>query len=238
MSARSYLVIAALAFQATALSTQAARAVVQLTDPVVLAAGATVSPVPNGFSGPDFTSVAGPIIYSFDFSAGGGPTGTLAENIIQWGTVDTAHPYDGLMFNYRMFLTAGDVTGFTVAGYSGFDLSVKQCTAVGCQSITTTGIAATSVARSANGDDITFSFTGLSGTNHSGNLMLFTDAPFFVDPLATFHDAAGGVFSLDINGPSNTPPVPEPSTWAMMLRGFAGVGFMAYRRKQKVLGLA
>jgi hypothetical protein len=27
--------------------------------------------------------------------------------------------------------------------------------------------------------------------------------------------------------------VPEPSTWAMMLLGFAGVGFMAYRRKTK-----
>jgi hypothetical protein len=30
-----------------------------------------------------------------------------------------------------------------------------------------------------------------------------------------------------------TPPVPEPSTWAMMLLGFAGIGFMAYRRKSK-----
>jgi len=28
-------------------------------------------------------------------------------------------------------------------------------------------------------------------------------------------------------------PVPEPSTWAMMILGFAGVGFMAYRRKSK-----
>src|ERR1019366_5619394 len=27
--------------------------------------------------------------------------------------------------------------------------------------------------------------------------------------------------------------VPEASTWAMMLLGFAGVGFMAYRRKAK-----
>ena len=25
--------------------------------------------------------------------------------------------------------------------------------------------------------------------------------------------------------------VPEPSTWAMMILGFFGVGFMAYRRK-------
>jgi hypothetical protein len=28
--------------------------------------------------------------------------------------------------------------------------------------------------------------------------------------------------------------VPEPSTWAMMILGFAGVGFMAYRRKIKM----
>jgi hypothetical protein len=34
------------------------------------------------------------------------------------------------------------------------------------------------------------------------------------------------VFSDNISG------VPEPSTWAMVILGFAGVGFMAYRRKQ------
>jgi hypothetical protein len=27
--------------------------------------------------------------------------------------------------------------------------------------------------------------------------------------------------------------VPEPSTWAMMILGFAGVGYMAYRRSRK-----
>jgi hypothetical protein len=27
--------------------------------------------------------------------------------------------------------------------------------------------------------------------------------------------------------------VPEPATWAMMILGFAGIGFMAYRRKSK-----
>jgi hypothetical protein len=32
--------------------------------------------------------------------------------------------------------------------------------------------------------------------------------------------------------------VPEPSTWAMMLLGFAGVGFIAYRRKSKPAALA
>jgi hypothetical protein len=37
------------------------------------------------------------------------------------------------------------------------------------------------------------------------------------------------------DGPNGPPPiaaVPEASTWAMMILGFAGVGFMAYRRRQ------
>jgi PEP-CTERM motif len=32
--------------------------------------------------------------------------------------------------------------------------------------------------------------------------------------------------------------VPEPSTWAMMILGFLGVGFLAYRRKQTGAGFA
>jgi hypothetical protein len=28
------------------------------------------------------------------------------------------------------------------------------------------------------------------------------------------------------------PAVPEPSTWAMMILGFTGVGFVAYRRRK------
>jgi hypothetical protein len=45
-------------------------------------------------------------------------------------------------------------------------------------------------------------------------------------------DAATPVF--DVTGA--LPPVasvPEPSTWAMLMLGFAGIGFMAYRRKSK-----
>jgi hypothetical protein len=30
-----------------------------------------------------------------------------------------------------------------------------------------------------------------------------------------------------------TAAVPEPSTWAMMILGFGGIGFMAYRRRSK-----
>ncbi len=44
------------------------------------------------------------------------------------------------------------------------------------------------------------------------------------------------VVLFTVAGPNGTPqnidPVPEASTWAMMLIGFAGLGFLAYRRKQ------
>jgi hypothetical protein len=32
--------------------------------------------------------------------------------------------------------------------------------------------------------------------------------------------------------------VPEPSTWAMMILGFCGLGFMTYRRKASALSAA
>jgi hypothetical protein len=39
--------------------------------------------------------------------------------------------------------------------------------------------------------------------------------------------------------PVSVSAVPEPSTWAMMILGFAGIGFMTYRRSRKnVLALA
>jgi PEP-CTERM motif len=44
--------------------------------------------------------------------------------------------------------------------------------------------------------------------------------------------------SLGINGEANglfgsITAVPEPSSWALLILGFAGVGFMTYRRKSK-----
>jgi hypothetical protein len=56
----------------------------------------------------------------------------------------------------------------------------------------------------------------------------------WVDP---FFDAPGGYTIITSDGIGNLPllasPVPEPSTWAMLLLGFTGVGFIAYRRKSK-----
>ena len=45
-----------------------------------------------------------------------------------------------------------------------------------------------------------------------------------------------GVFVLD-SGTLTVTAVPEPSTWAMMLLGFAGLGFLGYRTSHKAASL-
>jgi hypothetical protein len=42
-----------------------------------------------------------------------------------------------------------------------------------------------------------------------------------------------GSVALNGNGIENVSAVPEPSTWAMMLLGFAGLGFAGYRASRK-----
>jgi len=61
---------------------------------------------------------------------------------------------------------------------------------------------------------------GCSGTK---NLFFAVDISN-VDGTNTLTGNVGATFS---------PAVPEPSTWAMMILGFFGVGFMAYRRKNQ-----
>jgi hypothetical protein len=53
--------------------------------------------------------------------------------------------------------------------------------------------------------------------------------------LSTFNPDGpdGTLYRPGDTGQLTVAAVPEASTWAMMLLGFAGVGFMAYRRKAK-----
>lgn len=44
---------------------------------------------------------------------------------------------------------------------------------------------------------------------------------------------ADGPLALRVDAVGSVAAVPEPSTWAMILLGFAGVGFLSYRRKSR-----
>jgi hypothetical protein len=99
--------------------------------------------------------------------------------------------------------------------------------------------ASNSVVNFENGvDDNVFWQVGSSATlgtdtAFTGNILAL--ASITLNTGATILDgralARNGAVTLDTNTIGSA--VPEPSTWAMMILGFAGIGFMAYRRKSK-----
>jgi len=73
------------------------------------------------------------------------------------------------------------------------------------------------------------------GTNTVHFIVNNTHNGIFGGPVPNNHAALyfEGTVSFD-----TVSPVPEPSTWAMMLLGFAGIGYGVYRRKSKPAALA
>jgi PEP-CTERM motif len=60
-----------------------------------------------------------------------------------------------------------------------------------------------------------------------------TTSPLIFESLTSPNGLNGAVISnITVDDLGATSAVPEPSTWAMLLIGFAGVGFMAYRRRK------
>jgi hypothetical protein len=72
-------------------------------------------------------------------------------------------------------------------------------------------------------NDITVSASLPGG--RAGTISLFTTSTFSYDNPVDDHLSSGTVTA------ELASPVPEASTWAMMILGFLGVGFMAYRKK-------
>ena len=63
---------------------------------------------------------------------------------------------------------------------------------------------------------------------HTYTLAGFDDLNSF-----TIAEVSNGINYAGFAVDNITADVPEPSTWAMMILGFAGIGFMAYRRSSK-----
>jgi hypothetical protein len=115
-----------------------------------------------------------------------------------------------------------DVLSAINAGLAGFNFSMGS----------TTGNEAWKVfgTNSAGGASLGSALN--TGLNDQGNHTLaggFRYYDFFYDP--SFNGTGGENVLLNQFGA--VAAVPEPSTWAMMILGFAGIGFMAYRRKSQ-----
>jgi hypothetical protein len=86
----------------------------------------------------------------------------------------------------------------------------------------------------------------VGGVNYTVQLLGFGSIVgdgFLLSNSTQLHVREGGTATANLLAevtsrvPSPVGGVPEPSTWAMMILGFAGVGFMAYRRRNNVASL-
>jgi choice-of-anchor C domain-containing protein len=84
-------------------------------------------------------------------------------------------------------------------------------------------------------------FTYTTGANTHSNMMYTLESLTFVagasNTLSFASQDTASPFGPDIGGVS-IEAVPEPSTWAMMVLGFAGLGYAAFRRNSKGRALA
>jgi hypothetical protein len=76
-------------------------------------------------------------------------------------------------------------------------------------------------------------FVSPVGPGPLGNLGAFADTFGLVTNALGTTNVGGEIEALEFEPASFTPGVPEPSTWAMMLLGFAGLGFLGYRQTAK-----
>jgi uncharacterized membrane protein len=63
-----------------------------------------------------------------------------------------------------------------------------------------------------------------------GNIIDLGGLSGFTESRAFGINDRGQVVGFSFVGSMSVPVVPEPSTWALMLLGFAGLGFAGYRR--------
>ncbi len=203
-------------------------------------------------TGPTGTIGSGDVYTSVPGLSIAGPTGDTASITNNYGVpslaanVSVAEPYGGgwsgvaesaltyfirfdgapgsILVNVQAF---GQVSTPNVSSSGSVQLTVGDVNAVACSSCVFGG-----QSFSVNGfyafeanQMYQVNMTAFLTNIYGGQASAFID-PMFVAPLD---------YTLEINPEigNSISAVPEPSTWAMLIFGFAGIGFMAYRRKNQ-----
>ena len=148
--------------------------------------------------------------------------GTYAWNIAYAGGVN-GPAGDGIVWD-QIIVTCGTLNITSTSG-SPFNINLS-----------TTDLTGASVALPALTFDNTIGHSWAIFVVNSGTINGFDPTAFAINPSGFQNLLGGGMFSLSQSGNSlmlNFTPVPEPSTWALLLCGAGAVLFPALRRKRR-----
>ena len=169
------------------------------------------------------------------------PSGTFGPSYSQDGYTFTSSPGDSAAFlNWAALgiplFNASNSNGDIVVDYQDSTVSITNDES---QPFSFSSIGLASYSNSKAAGTVNFTFFHADGTVDTSTVTLTSG----LLGLQTFDFNESNLTSVSfVSGPSfdeqfdnvvvSTSAVPEPSTWAMMILGFAGVGFTAYRKKQ------
>jgi PEP-CTERM motif len=162
---------------------------------------------------PDVNFSAGDSFW-FDLSAG--------ANLITFALeAPTSGTIGGEAWNWVTPFSTGSFTPAPGADFPGPYADMVQCTAAG-------NVCGTELNFTASGADATHPFAIGHPRPSAGNF-----ANFAVPFVANLSIAPGTALCHEDTACTGLVAAPEPSTWAMMLLGFAGLGFFGYRKTCK-----
>jgi hypothetical protein len=179
-----------------------------------------------------FDDVAGPLPATSPFTSGGFTFS--GDGAVVLGSVAGSYA-----------APAGDTSQYLTTGFTGSSGSKNEYLLLG-QTYTKFGLYwgsvdtyntltfidhGTNTITSFTGSQIAPPADGNQGSDLTNVYVNFAGA--FDEVIFTTGAPAFEVDNLTLGGPSAVNGVPETSTWAMMILGFLGMGFMAYRRKSK-----
>jgi hypothetical protein len=182
------------------------------------------------FGGGDLTGDKFQVVFTFDTSKGSLTTSPGAQSLASPGNGGDA--FLPTLIKINGFTQSFDDGAGALASTSGSglnDVVNSAGFAAGIHFGIGTDINATPVSPALLTTDFTTSINCGNGCGGFGTFHLGVTANVFED---INFDPTGGAVAFD-ESTAVTSAVPEPSTWAMMILGFCGVGFMAYRRKSK-----
>jgi PEP-CTERM motif len=175
-----------------------------------------------------FSTCASATIYNVDLSQG---SSSVVGQITTDGQVGTLGAVDIVDFNLVMSIGSASTTLTPNTSFVGVAGSNLTATSSGLF-YNFSSVDSTAYFYVSNGNQFTcFNDLGLACLGgYASAIVLYTDAN---DSVSVSGISESGNFEFGV-----VAGVPEPSTWAMMLLGFAGIGFVTYRRKSKLALMA